>query len=107
MAKTITIRDGDCLINISKQEGFFWETVWNHPQNSDLRQKRKHLNILKKGDRVYIPDREIREETGETEKRHRFCLKGHPARFTLTLLELGIPRANEKYILKVDGTTVA
>jgi N-acetylmuramoyl-L-alanine amidase len=107
MAKTIEIRDGDCLLNICTQEGFFWETVWNHPNNGELKRKRKNLNILKKGDKVYFPDREPKEESVPTDKRHRFCLKGNPARFAVTLLDLGKPRANEKYILQVDGRTLA
>src|SRR5258708_3021834 len=50
VSKTIVIDDGDCFINLSKQEGFFWETVWNHPENRELRTLRKNPNILKKGD---------------------------------------------------------
>lgn len=103
MPKIITLDTGDCLVNISKQEGFFWETVWNHPENRELRQQRKHPNILKKGDRVCIPDRELKEESVATEQRHRFLLKGCTARFTLTLLDMGQPRANEKYTLLVNG----
>lgn len=107
MAKTIIMKDGDCLINISKLEGFFWDTVWNHPENQKLRQKRKHLNILKKGDKVYIPNIELKEDPAETEKLHHYVLKGCPARFTIILLDMGKPIANEKYILRVDrGTTM-
>jgi hypothetical protein len=36
MSKTITVEKGDCFINITKQEGFFWETIWNHPENKEL-----------------------------------------------------------------------
>jgi Putative peptidoglycan binding domain len=103
MPKTITIEIGDCFINISTQEGFFWDTIWNHPQNAALRRRRKHLNILKEGDEVFIPDRTIKEISRETDKTHYFVRKGFPARFTLTLLDMGQPRANERYVLIVGG----
>jgi N-acetylmuramoyl-L-alanine amidase len=105
MPKMITVTEGDCFINICKQEGFFWETVWNHPENEKLRERRKHLNILKKEDQIYLPDLEIKEYTVETEQRHKFCLVGSLVEFTLTLLNLGEPRANEDYILKVNGSS--
>ena len=103
MPKIITARQGDCFINICKQEGFFWETIWNHPENQQLQQKRKKLNIIKNGDQIYIPDLEIKEYSGETEQCHNFQLIGSTVRFSLTLMNLGQPRANEDYILKIDG----
>lgn len=103
MPKIITARRGDCFINICKQEGFDWETVWDHPENRRLRQERKKLNILKKGDRVYIPDLELKEFSAQTEQRHTFVVRNRSVNFTLTLLNLGEPRANEKYILKIGG----
>lgn len=105
MPKIFTVREGDCFINICKREGFFWETVWNHAENQKLREHRKHLNILKKGDRIYIPDLEIKEYSGETEQCHEFRLVGATVEFTLTLLNLGQPRADEDYILKVNGNS--
>jgi N-acetylmuramoyl-L-alanine amidase len=103
MPKTIIVETGDCLINLSRREGFFWETIWNHPQNAALRERRKHYNIIKKGDAVFIPDRTIKEVARPTDKLHQFVRKGVPARFTLTLLDRGQPRANERYILTVNG----
>lgn len=103
MPKVIITKKGDCFINICNHEGFYWETVWNHPKNQKLRELRKKHNIIKKGDRVYIPDLEIQEFQVETERRHSFCLKSERVNFTLTLMDLGLPRANENYILVVNG----
>ena len=103
MPKIITAKQGDCFINICKQEGFFWETVWNLPENQQLRQKRKKLNILKKGDQIYIPDFDIKEVSGQTEQLHKFVVHNMLIDFTLTLLNLGKPRANEDYTLKIGG----
>ncbi len=103
MPKIITAREGDCFINVCKQERFFWEMVWNRPENQKLREQRKNLNILKKGDQIYIPDLELKEYSAVTERRHTFCLQGAKVHFTLTLLNLGKPRANENYVLVIDG----
>ena len=105
MPKTICVETGDCLLNLSKEEGFSWETLWNHPQNTDLRKRRKLYNIIKSGDEVFVPDREIKEVERPTDQLHRFVRKGVAARFTLTLLDLGVPRANEPYTLIVDGNS--
>ena len=103
MAKIIIAKEGDCFINICSQEGFYWETVWNHPENQQLRELRKKHNILKKGDRIHIPDWEIKEYRAETEKRHTYQVKVPRANFTLTLMTLGQPRANEDYTLIING----
>ena len=69
MSKTLVVQPGDCLINLSRQEGFFWETLWNHPQNADLRQRRKQYNIIKKDDQLFVPDKDgsgIRVPNGST-----------------------------------------
>jgi putative peptidoglycan binding protein len=105
MPKTISVETGDCLLNLSKEEGFSWETLWNHPQNTTLRKRRKQYNIIKAGDEFFFPDREIKEVERPTDQLHRFVRKGVAARFTLTLLELGVPRANEPYTLIVDGSS--
>jgi N-acetylmuramoyl-L-alanine amidase len=102
MGKVITMEQGDCLVNISASEGFFWETVWKHPENTGLRHKRKHYNIVKAGDRLFVPDREIKWHPAVTEIRHRFVRRGTPVMFTLVVSESGKPRANEKYVLRYD-----
>src|SRR5215470_16606672 len=98
MAKTITIQNGDCLINTCDQEGMSWENVWNHPQNQELKSKRKNPNILKKGDRLYIPDKQYKEDPAQTEARHSYKVKIKKVKFTVTLLDLGKPRSDEKWI---------
>jgi N-acetylmuramoyl-L-alanine amidase len=103
MPVTITVEYGDCLINLSYQKGFFWETIWNHPQNASLRQVRKHHNIIKEGDEVFFPDLEAKQLQRPTDQLHRFVRKGATAQFSLTLMEMGQPRANERYVLVVNG----
>jgi hypothetical protein len=80
------VNSGDCISSVAFNHGFFWETLWNHGDNSELKSKRKDPNILKEGDVVHIPDLTLKEESCATENRHRFKLKGVPAKLKLRLM---------------------
>ena len=61
---TVTISLGDSIPSLAKDNGFFPDTIWNHPQNAGLRSKRKSQNQLYPGDEVFIP--ELRKGTDAT-----------------------------------------
>ena len=86
MAK-VTIRAGQCLTSIADARGLFWQTIWNHAGNAELKRLRKDPNILKPGDVVFVPDRQRKQEAGATEQRHRFRLKGVPVKLRLRLMK--------------------
>lgn len=99
------VKQGDCMSSIADQYGFFWETLWNHERNSELKERRKNPNVLMAGDHVFVPEVRPKEESGETTKVHTFRLKGVPARLNFRLKDaLGDPRAGLRYTLTVDGT---
>ena len=110
-----TARQGDCIYSIAERYGFFWETIWNHPNNAELKQQRGDPSILYPGDVVFVPEREEKQESGATEQRHRFRRKGVPLMLRLRLMlsdETSAededqaedePRANESYTLDIDG----
>ena len=97
------VRQGDCISSIAQKYGYFWEKVWNHPKNAELKKLRTDPNILYPGDVVFIPEKEEKHETGSTGQKHRFRKKGVPERLNLVLLLEGEPRANEDYILDIEG----
>lgn len=102
------VKQGDCLSSIADQYGFFWDTLWNHERNADLRERRKNPNVLMTGDQVFIPQPRPKEESGETGQVHTFRLKGVPVRLNLQLLDFqGNPRAGVKYTLTIDGKTTS
>jgi hypothetical protein len=94
---------GESIPSIAKDNGFFWETLWNHPDNAELKSKRKDPNVLMEGDVVTIPDLQLRQESRATDARYQFQVKGEPHIFKLRLMRMNQPRANEAYVLKIDG----
>jgi len=82
-----TVKQGDCLSSIAAKYGLFWEKIWNHPKNARLKEQRKDPNILYPGDVVFVPEKEVKEESGATEQRHQFKKKGAPAKLRLRLMK--------------------
>lgn len=101
---TYTVKEGDCLSSIAEAQGFFWETLWNLEENRALRELRENPNVLYAGDKVFIPEKRQKEESGATAQKHVFRLKGVPVRVVFRLLDLdGNPRGGLPYTLHVDG----
>lgn len=98
------VAKGECVLSIATRHGLMPETVWNHAENSELRSKRKDMNVLKPGDVLTIPDARVTEVSKPAEKRHRFRRKGVPGKIKIQILENGEPRKNESYTLDIDGT---
>ena len=67
-----TVVQGENIDVIAFKYGFHPATLWEHDENQKLRDKRKDPNLLMADDEVFIPDRELREKTVHTGKRHTF-----------------------------------
>ena len=101
-----TVKQGDCISSIAHETGFFWETLWNHPDNARLNQLRQNPNALLPGDVVSIPDKRVKEESCGQTRLHKFRIKGVPVRFNLRLLDVaGDPRTDLPYTLEIDGAS--
>ncbi len=101
-----TVSQGDCMASIAEAHGHFWEKLWDLPDNRTLRDTRKDPNILLAGDKITVPDIELKEVDCATEQKHRFRRKGVPSVLRLALMEFDEPLANLPYRLVIDGGAI-
>ena len=102
------VLQGEHLSKIAADHGFAdYLTIWSHPQNLALKTQRQNPNVLLEGDTVFIPAREVREESRPTDTIHRFEVKRRRLVLRLTLEDaFSKPIANAKCELTVNGTLV-
>lgn len=99
-----TVQQGDCMSSIAYENGFFWKTLWNLPENAALKAKRKNPNVLMAGDIVYIPDLRVKQEPRPTDAQHQFVKLSTPEKLHIRLLDYNHkPRPNVAYIMVIDG----
>lgn len=105
MGSYYMVVQGDHISKIAKENGFpDYHTIWDHANNADLKKQRDNPNVLNPGDMLFIPDKEQKEESGNTEKRHTFQVKKDPLKLRLVLEDyLEKPIANASYALLVEG----
>lgn len=97
---------GDCINSIARENGFLRDTIWNDPKNTVLKARRKDCNILYPGDVVYVPEKRLRVETGDTEQVHLFQTRTEFCKLRIRLLLNDKPRTAVKYQLTIDGKVV-
>jgi N-acetylmuramoyl-L-alanine amidase len=107
MAAYHTVEQGEHLPLIAHKYTFAnYLTIWDHPNNADLKEKRRNPNVLLPGDQVFIPDKEPKTESVVTEQLHRFKV-----RFPKVMLRLilktpeGETVRNTECELSVEGET--
>ncbi len=101
--ETYEAREGDSIDSIARDTGHLAKTIWDAPENENLRKKTRDVHILMKGDRVFIPPLESKEVAAGTGASHRFEVARSTPRLKLTIRAAGNARANEPYVLVVDG----
>src|SRR5262249_23578967 len=100
---------GDHLSKIALARGFIdYRTIWDHPNNAELKKKRENPHVLSPGDKVFVPDKEVREESRPTDQRHRFKRVGRVLMLRLALKDFDHePLADTPCELHVEGTVHA
>jgi N-acetylmuramoyl-L-alanine amidase len=101
-----TIAEGDCLSSLADQYGFLPDTIWNHPQNAQLKATRQDQNVLYPGDIIFIPDLTPKQVPCAVDQTYPFVKKGVPAKLRLQLLDGDQPRANVPFQLLIDGNWI-
>ena len=105
MATYHTVEQGEHLSGIAQKYGFSsYKTIWDHPENAELKRKRKNPNVLFPRDELFIPDRGEKEYSRPTEQRHRFQLETQKLKLKLVLEDIyKKPIANAKCELHVEN----
>lgn len=105
------VKQGECISSICHDTGRPIETVWNHPNNKELREKRRNPDILFPGDELFIPETSAHYFHGKSGQQHILQLKNGSTALRIKLAnDDGTPRSNVAYILevgeeKINGNT--
>jgi N-acetylmuramoyl-L-alanine amidase len=107
MAKVHIVRQGEVLASIAARFGFTsGASLWEHPGNAELRNKRANPNVLFPGDQLLIPDKENKSVACPTGQRTRFERRGTSLVLRLILEDAySAPIAHARCELTVDGAT--
>lgn len=103
------VREGECVASIAEAAGLLPETIWDHPDNQALKERRGQPNLLLPGDRLVVPDRRRLERPAASGQRHSFVRKNVSTRFRMQVLDCEAPCADEEFVLaigprSIDGT---
>jgi len=100
------VKPGDCISSIAFDHGFFPDTVWNYPDNAELKKLRGDPNVLLPGDIVVVPDLRPKVVSEPTNEVYKFRRKGVPEKLRVQFKLNHRPRANEPYSLEVEGKII-
>lgn len=98
-----TASQGDSVESIAYAAGHTCETVWEAPENSELRELRSSPHVIRPGDEVYVPPLELRTESIATGQQHKIRRKTVPSKLTVRFLIDGEPRADAAYTFVCEG----
>jgi hypothetical protein len=97
------VRRGECISSIAFESGHFWRVVWDHPDNAELRARRKSGHVLLEGDEVTVPALREKSVDVASGQSHKFRRKGVPEKLRLRFGDDEYPRAGVPYTLTIDG----
>jgi N-acetylmuramoyl-L-alanine amidase len=103
MPKQIRAKDGDSVESIAFAHGHFWQTVWDYPDNEQLKAERQEPNILEENDLVVVPDLRPKQVDKAVDQRYRFKRKGVPSMLRVRMMDWDKPRVGLAYKVNVKG----
>lgn len=101
MAIEHVIEQGECIATLAERHGHRMATLWDHPQNAELKELRGNPYVLNVGDVVFVPDIRTRSETCSTDARHCFRRHDVPEKFRLQLLDDDVPIEKTPYVFEI------
>jgi hypothetical protein len=100
-----TVVDGDDMLSLAFEAGVSMTKITELPQNAFLNDVavKRTPTILKRGDKIEVPDIEEGDQSAATESKTTFQLGGVPAELNLVLMRDGQPVKNTSYRIAIDG----
>lgn len=100
------VEQGESVESVAAATGHAPETIWDAPENRELKAKRPDPHLLLPGDRLFVPPVKPTTFKVPTGSPASFVGKRPGSRLRLQVVEEGKPRASEKYLLVVDGVEI-
>lgn len=97
-----TAAQGESVESLAHRSGLLAETIWEHPRNASLRDDTRTVHVLRPGDRVFIPELRVKEESCATNARHRLVCMRRMSRLHVRFLDEDTPRADASYTVTID-----
>ena len=99
------VKQGECLASIAELHGFAWSTIYEHPDNAEIRKQTDgNPNVLEPGMEIVIPDLQTKEVAISTGKKHRFWLKKPSTVIRLNLRDLkNQPLADKRWYFSLGS----
>ena len=107
MSTLHVVKQGESLASIAAQYQISnWKTIYYDAANADFRQLRSNPHVIYPDDKIFIPQRQTREEDRPTNQRHKFVLKAQKIVLRIVVKDGdGDPLDNCAYKLEVAGKT--
>ena len=100
------VREGECMSSLAAKKGLFVAQIFEHPANAQLSTVRGDPNILLPGDRVTIPNFELKDVDKPTEQKNKFVLLGEPVFLRILVMDRDKPLGGQPFTLVVGGVTI-
>jgi N-acetylmuramoyl-L-alanine amidase len=100
-----TVVQGEHVARIAQKYGFVdFNLIWNDPQNAELKKKRGNPHVLNPGDRLFVPEKQLKTENVATAASHTFRVKAPKLMLRLVVRDFdNEPVANTACELEIDG----
>lgn len=100
-----TVQQGEHLSRIALRYGFRdFHTIWDHPDNAELKALRDNPNVLLPGDCLFVPEKEQRQEGCSTSQSHTFRVPLPRLRLVVVLRDVnGKPKPSCQCEIDIDG----
>jgi hypothetical protein len=103
-----TVKQGETLMALAQANGLpSWQEILDRPENAELKTKRTDPGILKEGDKVFIPSREMKHEPSAVDAKHPFKVSRKKAWVRLALKDANGAALAGTYELTIDGVKTA